>query len=365
MDKSSVLSGTRITKKEKRKSEAQRGLVKQERRSLGGKNIIKCSWLFSFFPPSTKMADFETLIDMTLKVKQEEDFEIKSEVENSDDFDEEIQRDIALLEDTLPLPSDFDDDEDVEDESYEPETNNKKNKKEKNKKNRSYPCEKCQKNFSSSSTLHKHIRNIHLGEKNFQCEICQKSFSQNHELKSHVKRKHPKDGEVSEKFDCDQCSKQFSGKQILNRHIYEQHTNPDEKKFHCDLCKKSFHRQSQLRTHVKTKHEEKSESEKAKVKKPVEKTECPICKAIFDKTHLKRHLRTVHEGIRDYKCEHCGKEFTEKKGLVCHTKRVHDNIRDEQCKHCGKCFFSKECLYRHIKNIHEKDLQEKKFQCDM
>ena len=45
------------------------------------------------------MADFETLIDMTLKVKTEENFEIKREVENFDD--EEIQRDIALLEENL------------------------------------------------------------------------------------------------------------------------------------------------------------------------------------------------------------------------------------------------------------------------
>ena len=236
------------------------------------------------------MADFETLIDMTLKVKQEENFEIKSEVdENSDDFaDEETQRDIALLDEAN---SDFDDNEDA---SYEPEeTNNKTKNKEKKMKKTSYPCENCQKKFSSSSALHKHIRHIHLGEKNYQCEICQKKLSSNQQLKIHVKNKHPKDGEVSEKFDCDQCPKQFSAKPILNRHIYEQHTNPNDKKFHCDLCKKSFHRQSQLRTHVKMKHEEKSESEENKVKKPVpEKTECPLCKAIFDKTHLKRHIRT-------------------------------------------------------------------------
>ena len=110
---------------------------------------------------------------------------------------------------------------------------------------------------------------------------------------------------MSEKFDCDQCSKQFSGKNILTRHIYEQHTNPNDKQFTCNLCQKSFHRKGQLRTHVKNKHEEKSAEsiEQNKMnRKPVEKTECPICKAIFDKTHLKRHIRTVHEKIKDFKC---------------------------------------------------------------
>ena len=54
---------------------------------------------FHFFLLPTEMADFETLIDMTLKVKTEENFEIKREVENFDD--EETQRDIALLEENL------------------------------------------------------------------------------------------------------------------------------------------------------------------------------------------------------------------------------------------------------------------------
>merc|ERR1712062_635750 len=79
-------------------------------------NALGC---FHFFLLPTEMADFETLIDMTLKVKTEENFEIKREVENFDD--EETQRDIALLEENLD--SDFDDNDD--DESYEPETNNK------------------------------------------------------------------------------------------------------------------------------------------------------------------------------------------------------------------------------------------------
>ena len=91
------------------------------------------------------------------------------------------------------------------------------------------------------------------------------------------------------------------------------------------------------------------------MKKPLEKTECPICKAILDKTGMKRHLKTVHEGRKDHKCERCGKEYTEKKSLRAHIKREHDNVRDEQCNQCGKLFFTKEVLKKHIKNIHNKD----------
>ena len=122
---------------------------------------------------------------------------------------------------------------------------------------------------------------------------------------------------------------------------------------------KSFKRSGHLRIHVKSKHEEKSEYEKNQVKKPEEKTECPICKAIFGKTNLRKHLKTVHEGIKDFKCDHCGKEYTENKGLKVHIKRHHDNVRDEQCNQCGKQFFTKEVLKEHVRNIHNKDQNQK------
>ena len=99
------------------------------------------------------------------------------------------------------------------------------------------------------------------------------------------------------------------------------------------------------------------------MKKPVEKTECPICKAILDKTGMKRHLKTVHEGRKDHKCERCGKEYTEKKSLRTHIKREHDNVRDEQCNQCGKLFFTKEVLKKHVKNIHNKD-QNPRYKCE-
>ena len=94
-----------------------------------------------------------------------------------------------------------------------------------------------------------------------------------------------------------------------------------------------------------------------------EKIYCEKCGTTIDKTYLQRHLRIVHEGKRDYKCEHCGKEYADKKGLSTHIKSSHDNVRDEQCNQCGKLFFTKEVLRQHIKNIHNKE-QNPRFKCE-
>ena len=125
----------------------------------------------------------------------------------------------------------------------------------------------------------------------------------------------------------------------------------------------SFKHPDAFKNHVKSKHEEKSESGLAG------KTECPICKAIFRKYQLKRHLKQVHDGKKDYKCEYCGNEYFENKRLNGHIKREHDNVRNEKCVQCGKLYFTKEVLHKHVKNIHNKKVNQieeivKLFECE-
>ena len=50
---------------------------------------------------------------------------------------------------------------------------------------RSYRCQLCERLFSSSSRLRKHLR-THLGTKPYKCNICQKQFTQSHNLKRHI-----------------------------------------------------------------------------------------------------------------------------------------------------------------------------------
>ena len=62
----------------------------------------------------------------------------------------------------------------------------------------------------------------------------------------------------------------------------------------------------------------------AKVSK---KLNCHICDKKFPKqSKLKKHVETVHEGIKNHQCEICVKKFGRLSDLNRHVKEVHDGV---------------------------------------
>ncbi|KAL1428251.1 hypothetical protein MTO96_002649 [Rhipicephalus appendiculatus] len=56
-----------------------------------------------------------------------------------------------------------------------------------------YKCKYCERSFSISSNLQRHVRNIHNKEKPFKCPLCERCFGQQTNLDRHLK-KHEADG---------------------------------------------------------------------------------------------------------------------------------------------------------------------------
>ena len=51
---------------------------------------------------------------------------------------------------------------------------------------------------------------------------------------------------------------------------------------------------------------------------------CDYCGKSFSQAgNLKKHIHSVHEGCKDHKCESCGKSFSQAGNLKIHIRRVH------------------------------------------
>jgi hypothetical protein len=146
------------------------------------------------------------------------------------------------------------------------------------------------------------------------------------------------------KYKCDICD--FSSAKTdlaLQKHINTVHLQ--RRDFKCDHCDKAYGTKTKLTQHVNAVH------------KKITRFGCELCDyTSYTRHQLVLHL-SVHEKTKEFKCDHCDKEFSQKGSLMEHIKRLHKKMALQKMTQysCDLCVFtscSKQVMSKHSDDFH-------------
>ena len=182
----------------------------------------------------------------------------------------------------------------------------------------------------------------------FICNLCGVAKYQRHQLDSHVEREH------QDKVKCPHCKLFCNTQSVLKQHINRSHSIKVYEK--CTQCDYQSHVRREMLSHFKRRHTD-----------DIKET-CNHCGEVFK--GLKRHLRRTGCGGEmkrcQFPCSHCDKIFYANGELQRHIKRMHQGIKDRKCTHCSYSTYNGYNLRVHITTIHiaEKVAKENCPHCD-
>ena len=122
--------------------------------------------------------------------------------------------------------------------------------------------------------------------------------------------------------------------------MYQSNVNHVTIKFVCNVCEFKASTQNILKLHIISLHE-------GEVVKKVIKDDN---KSVLTKTGLMSQKHTIHKNVL-FKCELCGKQYTEK-GNMKHHKIAAHSFQSFSCKQCEFRTKSKNYLRHHAKYVH-------------
>lgn len=251
-----------------------------------------------------------------------------------------------------------------------------------------YQCTQCPKKFSFYTVLAAHMLKH---KKEFKCTSCVQDFQNNIELQKHVLESHSSTTGDAEQLKNEAVVILEDINQVLNPRAIDsvntQNSNPSGESNLASPEKVSFSEQNVVSDGENCDNSNISQEMNLEGCIPSTSTcsnkfdakynmivgykkmkgykrvlICHICgKDFHQKSGLIRHLRTVHEGRRDFKCTFCQKGFSEKVGRDDH-ERIHTGEKPYKCDLCDKSFRANSMLCSH-KRYHSKRLESYRFQC--
>lgn len=195
-------------------------------------------------------------------------------------------------------------------------------------------CETCGAGFMTYQRLIQH-KEIHAPG-GYPCNRCDKVYTTNSNLKYHIEKTH--EGATKMRMlRCPHCPERFSEHFRKLKHLKDVHGITFT--FECEICKSVFPSRRALTMHTNKFH--------------TQKTQCGVCKKSFScVTTLKKHM-VSHTGERNYVCALCQKAYRHQKSLKQHM-RTH--VLGEElkftCSECGNGFSSRSDFNKHVKDWH-------------
>ena len=227
-------------------------------------------------------------------------------------------------------------------------------------------CTLCENFFSAKQHLRKHLEEKHevfcRVHNVYVCHICKAKFDFSKELSNHLSAEH----QLKNEFPCSKCDHCFPTKVLLTVHLLECHElNPfkdsehftgsvqsivgeTNKHFKCELCDARFSLKRNLTIHVKQKHETSNH------------VQCEHCEFTTFANHLmKRHILQKHMQATLFPCgrltntgDKCTYVTNIKSQLNKHVRHVHEDIKDYKCTECEAAFKKLPLLAHHMLTQH-------------
>lgn len=199
----------------------------------------------------------------------------------------------------------------------------------------------------------------------FACGVCGRTFNTFSSMKRHENFFHlgPEEMFIS----CRPCRKSFQSEHHFKRHSEDVHYDRDKMLLSCLLCRRSFHSLRKFNNHVHGLRKDRYKCEvcgkafsqlyhrnrhRSTVHAPRVPTECRVCGKVFQSPHLvERHVESSHPD-GPITCKQCEKVFTTRWQLRDHVERTHE-ARESVCEQCELVFANAICLRNHVKAVHD------------
>jgi KRAB domain-containing zinc finger protein len=210
-------------------------------------------------------------------------------------------------------------------------------------------CEYCEYSSTVRQYLERHVKAVHLRERNFVCSECGFAFSEKKSLQGHLDRntittsngvailqcskfrklsssagEHVAKNKDTNEFYCLQCSYRSKCPSDTKRHVERMHLKL--KKFICKLCDKGFSSKPNFYLHLATDHGDNSLiAQRPNIAKRLELHHCQYCSYTTKyPKDLQRHFNSIHNKERQsFFCDRCDKKFADKRGLMRHLRANH------------------------------------------